>query len=71
MRPAYDPVIALVTGLAVLDLHYVTVTNNFDLIFITIVKSLRALVPRQCDLWVVDFDLTLKHSLSVNNCCLI
>ena len=71
MWPTYNPVIAAVTRLAVLDLQYVAITDNFDLVFIIRVKLLCALIPGQCDLWVVDLDLTFKHSLLVNDCCLI
>lgn len=66
MRTTHYPVVALVSRLAVIDLQKVTVATDTDVILVTAVQFLGALVPGQGDLRVVDGDLTLKHSLLVD-----
>lgn len=41
------------------------VTDDADVVLVAGVQFLGTLVPRQGDLWVVDFDLTLKHCVVV------
>lgn len=56
----HHSVVALIVGLAVLDLQIMAVTHAADLVLVTVVQFLCALVPGQSDLWVVDSDLALK-----------
>lgn len=71
MRTTHQPVVALVSVLAVLDLQNVAVTTDADVILVTVVQFLGALVPGQGYLRVVDGDLTLKHSLLVDKGSLV
>ena len=66
MWTTHHPVVALVSGLAVLDLQKVAVTTDADAMLFTVVQFLGALIPRQGDLRVVDGDLALKQSLLVD-----
>lgn len=65
VRPTHHPVVALVGRLAPFDLEQVAVAADADVVFVVCVKLLRALVPGQRDLWVVDLDLAFKHRLFV------
>ena len=65
MRPTDHPVVALVGRLALLDLEQVAVATDADVVLVTAVQFLRALVPGQGDLWVVDLDLALELRLLV------
>lgn len=60
MRTTHHAVVALIFDQAVLDLQVMVVPNAADLILVTVVQFLCALVPGECDLWVIDLDLTLK-----------
>lgn len=66
MGSTHHPVVALISGLAVLDLQQVAVATDADVILSACVQFLSPLVPGQGDLWVVDLDLTLKHCLLVD-----
>ena len=65
VRPTDHPVVALVGRLAFLDFQQVAVTGDADVILVTGVQFLSALVPGQSDLWVVDLDFTLQHCVFV------
>lgn len=71
MRPTDHTVVALVSGLAVLDLQHMAVASDADVVLVAAVQLLRALVPGQGDLWVVDLDLTLKHGVLVGEGALV
>lgn len=60
MRPTHHAVVALVFHLAVLDFQVVAVPHTADVILVTLVQFLGALVPGESDLWVVDLNLALK-----------
>lgn len=61
----HHPVVPLVGRLTFFDLEQVAVANDADVVFVVCVQLLRALVPRQRDLWVVDLYLALKYCLFV------
>lgn len=61
VRTTDHTVVALIFDLALLNLQIMAVTHAADLILVTVVQFLCALVPAQSDLWVVYLDLTLEH----------
>lgn len=69
--PTDHPVVALVRRLALLDPEQVAITADADVVLITGVEFLRALVPGQRDLGVVDLDLALEHRLVISEDTLI
>lgn len=60
MRTTHHTVAALIFDLAVVDLQIMPVAHTADAVLVTVVQFLGALVPGQCDLWVVDLDLALE-----------
>lgn len=60
MRPTDHSVVALVRRLALLDLEQVAVSADADVVLVTDVQFLGALVPGQADLLVIDLHLALK-----------
>lgn len=71
MRTTHHAVVSLIFDQAVLDLQVMVVPNAADLILVTVVQFLCALVPGESDLWVIDLDLTLKGDALVLWGCLV
>ena len=66
MRATHHAVVALVLITALLDSEVVAIPYHTNVILVTVVQLLGALVPGQGDLRVVDGDLALKQSLLVD-----
>ena len=60
MRATHHAVVALVLITALLDSEVVVIPHHTNVILVTVVQLLGALVPGQGDLRVVDDDLALK-----------
>ena len=60
MRATHHAVVALVLITALLDSEVVAIPYHTNVILVTVVQLLGALVPGQGDLRVVDGDLALK-----------
>lgn len=71
MRTTHHAVVALIFDLAVLDLQIMAVAHAADVILVTVVQFLGALVPGQSDLWVVDPDAALEGGALVLSCRLV
>lgn len=60
MRTTHHTVVALIFGLAFVDVQAVAVAHAPNVVFFTVLQSLGSFVPGECDLRVVDPDLALK-----------
>lgn len=71
MRTTHHAVVALIFGLAGLDLQVMAVAHAADVVLVAVVKFLGAFVPGERDLRVVDLDLALKGGALVLGRCLV
>lgn len=60
MRTTHHTVVALIFGLAVVDVQAVAVAHAADVVLFTVLQFLGSFVPGERDLRVVDPDLALK-----------
>lgn len=60
MRTTHHAVVALIFGLAVVDVQAVAVAHAPDVVLFAVLQSLGSFVPSKRDLRVVDPDLALK-----------
>lgn len=60
MRTTHHTVVALIYGLAVVDVQAVAVAHAPDVVLFAVLQSLGSLIPGERDLRVVDPDLALK-----------
>lgn len=58
MRATHHAVVALVTGVTVVDLQEVQVADAGYLVLVALVQPLGSFVPGEGDLWVVDPNAT-------------
>lgn len=71
VRTTHHAVVALIFGLALLNLQTVAVTHTADGVLVTVVQFLGSFVPGKRDLWVVDQDPALESGVLVLSCCLV
>lgn len=71
VRTTHHTVIALIFGLAVLNLQTVAIAHAADGVLVTVVQFLGSFVPGERDLWVVDLDLALEGGALVLSCPLV
>lgn len=71
VRTTHHTVVALIFGLAVLNLQTVAVAHGADGVLVTVVQFLGSFVPGECDLRVVDPDLALEGGALVLSCPLV